>query len=197
MPGSAEDPGDGWTASEFGSTAGLSDGLAALASGAVERAVDRLIGVGGGLIPAGDDVLAGALAALAAWAPDSPARSALVRATATALGTVKPTELTADSPSPTTPSADPATAHANEVPSPAAATGRTTPVSAALLQSAATGFAIPEVVDYLTALSTPGSDIDQAHARLATITLNSGPAIVLGIHHQLQALQTGATQTPP
>jgi hypothetical protein len=195
--GTAEGLGDGWTASVSGSDSGsvsrsgsvsgsadsLGDGLAALASGAVERAVDLLIGVGDGLIPAGDDVLAGALAALAAWAPDSPARSALVRATAAALGTAKPSELAADST---------ATSSAAAV-----VTGRTTPVSAALLQSAATGFAIPEVLDYLTALSTPGSDVDQAKARLTAITLNSGPAITRGIHHQLQALQTGATQTPP
>jgi hypothetical protein len=196
--GTAEGLGDGWTASVSGSDSGsvsrsgsvsgsadsLGDGLAALASGAVERAVDLLIGVGDGLIPAGDDVLAGALAALAAWAPDSPARSALVRATAAALGTAKPAELAAGSPSPATPSAE------------AVVTGRTTPVSAALLQSAATGFAIPEVVAYLTALSTPGSDVDEAQARLSAITLNSGPAIALGIHHQLQALQTGAAHTP-
>ena len=57
-------------------------GLAALAAGDAESAVRQLIGVGGGLIPIGDGVLIGALAALAAWAPDSPNRQALAVAVA-------------------------------------------------------------------------------------------------------------------
>jgi hypothetical protein len=60
----------------------LAPGLATLAAGDAEAAVRQLIGVGTGLIPFGDSVLIGALAALAAWAPDSTARQSFTVAVA-------------------------------------------------------------------------------------------------------------------
>jgi Protein of unknown function (DUF2877) len=74
LPGRVELPID------VGSLPELHGGLAALAGGDGERAVQMLIGAGPGLTPAGDDVLCGALIALAAWAPDSGARRALAAA---------------------------------------------------------------------------------------------------------------------
>ncbi len=50
---------------------------AALASGDARGAVGPLLGRGAGLTPAGDDLVAGALAALRAVAPDSPPADAL------------------------------------------------------------------------------------------------------------------------
>jgi len=64
----------------------VTEGLAALAAGEVERAVRLLIGAGPGLTPAGDDVLCGALAALAAWVPDSAARRDLAQLVIDAVG---------------------------------------------------------------------------------------------------------------
>jgi hypothetical protein len=64
----------------------LRQGLAALAAGDGVGAVHSLIGAGPGLTPAGDDVLCGALVALAAWAPDSPARRMLAAAVIEAAG---------------------------------------------------------------------------------------------------------------
>ena len=190
-PSSAPDAGADSRAESAGWAEPLAIGLAALASGDAERAVHHLIGVGGGLIPIGDDVLVGALAALAAWAPDSPDRAALAQATAAALSPARPsTSVTASAAVRAS-----ATSVSAEVP--------TTPVSAALLQSAATGFATPEVIDYLTALSLEGRPeglpvdspgVDQARARLAAIGIGSGGAIALGIHHQLRALPLGSTE---
>ncbi len=68
----------------------LALGVAALGRGDPEDAVRHLSGVGPGLLPAGDAVLCGALAALACWAPDSPARRELVRAVATGTDTGRP-----------------------------------------------------------------------------------------------------------
>ncbi len=129
----------------------LASGLAALVAGDAESAVQRLIGVGSGLIPMGDDVLVGALSALAAWAPDSPARQALAVAVT-------------------------------------AAADRTTAASGALLRSAVTGFAAPELLGYLTALSAGESAAESALAESATVMGDSGAAMILGIVHQLQAL---------
>ena len=64
----------------------LTAGLTALALGRPEDAVQLLIGVGPGPIPPGDDVLCGALATLAAWAPESPARRTLATAVLGAAG---------------------------------------------------------------------------------------------------------------
>jgi hypothetical protein len=58
----------------------LDEGLAVLAAGDGERAVQLLSGVGPGLTPAGDDALCGALSALAAWVPDSGIRRKLAAA---------------------------------------------------------------------------------------------------------------------
>jgi hypothetical protein len=69
------------------------EGLAAIATGDSARAVDLLIGTGPGLTPAGDEALCGALAALAAWAPDSPARRDL--ATAVSAATARTTAISA------------------------------------------------------------------------------------------------------
>jgi hypothetical protein len=170
----------------------LAAGLAALAAGDAETAVQRLIGLPGAdrpdadrpdaeqpdaeqsdaeqlgadrlgadrssapadPVPAGDDVLSGALAALAAWAPDAPSRQTLARAVADA--------------------AD-----------------RTTMISAALLHSAAAGFAVPPLVRYLTALSTDGSDVDPAFAELTAVGGVSGSAMAHGVAAQLRALHAG------
>jgi uncharacterized protein DUF2877 len=140
----------------------LTAGLAALAAGDAEAAVRQLIALPGadqGPVAAGNDVLGGALAALAAWAPDAPSRQILATAVAEA--------------------AD-----------------RTTMISAALLQSAAAGFAVPELVRYLTALSTDGSDVDPAFAALTAIGAGSGTAMGLGVRAQLRALHAGHARTP-
>jgi len=136
----------------------LAPGLAALIAGEVDAAVRQLIGVGTGLVPAGDHVLGGALAALAAWAPDAPARQLLATAVAGALE-------------------------------------RTSPASAALLQSAAAGFAVPELTRYLTALSAGGPEVDSALVELTALSADagrgattSGSAMALGVVHQLRAL---------
>jgi hypothetical protein len=136
------------------SPAEVADGLAALASGSAEQAVRLLLGAGPGLTPAGDDVLCGALAALAAWAPDSPSRSAL----------------------------------ADQVTDGIAA-GRTTAISAALLEAAVAGCAIPELTRLLTALS--GGDREgerRALGKLATIGASSGIAMAAGAVRQLRGL---------
>ena len=142
----------------------LASGLAALAAGETEAAVRQLIGVGTGLVPAGDQVLGGALAALAAWAPEAPARQLLATVVAGALD-------------------------------------RTSTVSAALLHSAAAGFAIPELIRYLTALSAGGPEAESARAELTTVgadatrvaATTSGSAMALGVVYQLRALfATGA-----
>ena len=75
---------------EMKSPAELASGLAALVAGDAQSAVGQLIGVGSGLIPIGDDVLVGALAALAAWAPDAPARQELTLAVAGATNRTTP-----------------------------------------------------------------------------------------------------------
>jgi hypothetical protein len=62
----------------------LAAGVSALASGEAERVVRLLTGIGPGPTPMGDGVLCGALAALACWAPDSPARRNLAEAVAAA-----------------------------------------------------------------------------------------------------------------
>jgi hypothetical protein len=64
----------------------LALGLAALTAGDAEAAVRQLIGVGTGSVPLGDGVLAGALAALTAWAPDSTARQDFTVAVAESVG---------------------------------------------------------------------------------------------------------------
>jgi hypothetical protein len=132
----------------------LASGLAALATGDAESAVRQLVGVGRGLIPMGDHVLVGALAALAAWAPDSSTRQGLTVAVA-------------------------------------GATNRTTLASAALLRSAAMGFAFPELTRYLTALSTPEAAVEAALAELGAVRSGSGKAMVLGVTRQLRALYNG------
>jgi uncharacterized protein DUF2877 len=139
----------------------LASGVAALAAGEAERAVRQLIALPGaadGPVSAGDDVLGGALAALAAWAPDAPSRHILATAVADAAE-------------------------------------RRTMISAALLQSAALGFAVPPLVRYLTALSTDGSDIDPAFAQLAAGGVGSGTAMALGVAAQLRALHAGHART--
>ena len=148
VPSDSPDPGKGPPEE-------LASGLAALVAGDVEGAVRQLIGVGSGLVPIGDDVLVGALAALAAWAPDSPARQELAIAVA-------------------------------------GAADRTTPVSAALLRSAAIGFAFPELTQYLTALSTGEAAAEPKLAELDSVRGDSGEAMVLGVVHQLRALYGGA-----
>lgn len=135
----------------------FASGLAALRVGDDEGAVRYLIGVGGGLNPVGDAVLVGALAALAAWAPDSAARRGLAVAVA-------------------------------------GAAERTTPVSAALLRSAVTGFAISELSRFLTALSSGESAADAAMAELTTAMGDSGEAMTLGVVHQLRALHRGSAR---
>jgi hypothetical protein len=57
--------------------ASLAKGLTALSTGDTEAAVRLLIGTGEGLIPAGDNILGGALAALAAWGSHSRVRRTL------------------------------------------------------------------------------------------------------------------------
>jgi hypothetical protein len=145
----------------------LAAGLASLAAGDAELAVRQLIGAGPGLTPAGDDVLCGALAALAAWAPDSVARRRLAEAVA-------------------------------------AAAGRTTRISAALLQSAVAGCAVPELTRYLTALSPPtppGTDspsgaacpgVEEALREVTAVGASSGAAMALGVLHQLRFLHSRA-----
>lgn len=127
---------------------GLGNGLAALAAGDAVAAVGQLIGVGEGFVPPGDEVLIGALAALAAWAPDSAARPELASAVA------------------------------------AAVTG-TSLVSAALLQSAAAGFAVPELIDYLTYLSSVVGTVDP---------VAGGSPAALGVDGQLRALRRDGAQ---
>jgi hypothetical protein len=131
----------------------LAAGVAALTAGDPEAAVRQLIGVGPGLVPAGDHVLVGALAALAAWAPDAPARTVLARAVSDAVG-------------------------------------GTTKVSAALLQAAASGFAVPELVRFLTALSTDAAGIDVARADLARLGGDFATATQAGVSGQLRALRS-------
>jgi hypothetical protein len=132
----------------------LAAGLEALLAGDAEGAVHRLIGasVADGPIPEGDAVLGGALAALAAWAPDSAARTTLATAVAGALD-------------------------------------RTGPISTALLHSAALGFAVPELAEYLTALSNGDS---QAAALAGAAGFD--PGVRLGIDRQLRALLSGRAQ---
>jgi hypothetical protein len=67
---------------------------AALASGDARAAVRPLLGRGTGLTPAGDDLVAGALAALRAVAPDSPPADAL-GAAVRALAAARTTRLSA------------------------------------------------------------------------------------------------------
>jgi hypothetical protein len=139
----------------------LREGLAALVSGDGERAVLSLVGAGPGLTPAGDDVLCGALSALAAWAPDSAIRRDLAAAVI-------------------------------------AAVDRTTPISAALLQSAVTGCAVPELIRLLTALSaSDGPQIDGAMGELAEVGASSGVAMAAGAVQQLQALLADPARADP
>jgi hypothetical protein len=135
----------------------LAPGLARLAAGEAGEAVRHLIGTGPGFVPVGDAVLGGALAALAAWAPDSTARQSLASAVA-------------------------------------GAADRTTMISAALLQSAAAGFATPELIRYLTALTAGGSAADSTLTELTAVEAGSGTAMALGVLHQLRALYAGRTR---
>jgi hypothetical protein len=163
----------------------LSEGLAALAAGAAERAVRLLLGVGSdpsasvmagaghadsggsasgpsdsgqprpigsGLLPEGDDVLVGALAALAAWTPDSPERRRLAEAVI-------------------------------------AAADRTTVISAALLQAAVAGSVVPELSVLLTTIATgSASAVDQARAELIRVGPGSGAAMAAGAVQQFRWL---------
>jgi hypothetical protein len=129
------------------------EGLAALAAGEPERAVRQLIGVGSGLIPAGDDVLVGALAPLAAWTPDAPERRRLAEAVV-------------------------------------AEAGRTTVISAALLQAAVAGSVVPELGALLTAIGTAEANaVEAARAELIRVGPGSGAATAAGALQQFERLR--------
>jgi hypothetical protein len=112
------------------------------------RAARALTGLGPGLTPAGDDVLAGALLALAA-AGDLPRQRALSAAVGGCLD-------------------------------------RTGPLSAALLEQACLGRAVPEVTGLLRALAGAG-DLDAALVALSLVGHTSGPALALGVRLALRA----------
>jgi hypothetical protein len=119
-------------------------------------AVRDLVGRGPGLTPAGDDVLAGALVALAAVTPPGAARGALARLVR-------------------------------------AEVHRTTPVSAALLEEAALGRAVPQVVDLVRALGRPGDDarLRSAVDALVAVGHTSGTALGHGLVAGLRAAVPG------
>jgi hypothetical protein len=134
-------------------------------------AVGSLLGCGPGLTPAGDDVLAGALVALAA-AGDEPRRAALVAAVRGAVG--RPDELLDH---------DRVLDHDGVLDHDKRGRGagwRTTLVSAALLEQACLARAVPEVSAVLRALAGAG-DLDAALARLAAVGHTSGAALALGV----------------
>lgn len=151
-------------------------------AGAAATAAASLVGVGAGLTPAGDDVVAGALvtwAALAscAPAPGGPPRAAPGRA-APAAGPRWRARVAAVA----TAVADAATRDAR---------ARTTRVSAALLTHAAQGEASQPVAAVLRALAGTG-DLTRAAAALAGVGATSGRDLLAGVrlaatavvHHQ-------------
>jgi hypothetical protein len=73
----------------------------------------------------------------------------------------------------------------------AGAANRTTPVSAALLQSAVLGFGFPELARYITALSTGEPTVDSAFADLGTVGDGFGNNVALGVSRQLRTLRDG------
>jgi Protein of unknown function (DUF2877) len=119
----------------------------------VAEAARALVGLGPGLTPAGDDVLAGALAALAA-AGDEPRRARLAEAVRPLLP-------------------------------------RTSPISAALLDQARLGRAIPQVVTLLRALAGSG-ELEAASSGLLAVGHTSGAALALGVRAALAARATGS-----
>jgi hypothetical protein len=119
----------------------LREALQAGDEGAVEAAVDRLIGLGPGLTPLGDDVLAGA--ALAQQAAGDTRRHVLTSAIT-------------------------------------ACRGRTTAVSAALLEAATAGRSIPQAAEFLTALDGR-ADLDAALSDLLAVGSSSGAGLARGV----------------
>jgi hypothetical protein len=115
---------------------------------ALARAARALTGLGPGLTPVGDDVLAGALLALAA-AGDVPRARTLSAAVTDCLD-------------------------------------QTGPLSAALLEQACLGRAVPEVTGLLRALAGAG-DLDAALVALSLVGHTSGPALALGVRLALRA----------
>lgn len=107
---------------------------------------DELVGLGPGLTPTGDDVLAGALVAASATA--DPRLGGWRAATVAALARL-----------------------------------RTTAVSRALLLHALTGWATPELADFVTAAC--GGDTDTHLDRLLAVGNTSGAALASGVLHVL------------
>ncbi|AYY12953.1 DUF2877 domain-containing protein [Actinobacteria bacterium YIM 96077] len=120
----------------------------------LDRAVDALLGLGPGLTPAGDDILAGALVTMRALEKATVARRD------------DPRRVTADQLASAV-----AAAHPHS---------RTSAVSAGLLAYAARGQCVPQFTALLTALDSPGGDIAAAHRRLLAVGHTSGAALYTG-----------------
>jgi hypothetical protein len=123
--------------------------------GAIEHAVSRLVGLGPGLTPAGDDVLAGALVAVCA------ARAHVLIGRLTAA--VRPVR------------------------------SRTTVVSAAFLDHAASGRAVPELGRFVAACARGRAD-GRVVQDLVGVGASSGAALARGAQIGLRAV---AAATPP